>query len=202
MKAYDDDRDNKIEHKMTASEMRRKKRRKERLLREILEYLLTFFIVALAVLALNRFALINARIPSGSMADTISENDQIFGSRFAYNKTDPQRFDIIIFRYPDDPSKLFIKRIIGLPGEKVEVRDGKVYINDAAEPLDDSFTPERPEGDAGPYFVPENCYFVMGDNRNHSNDSRFWENKFVDRKAILGKGLFRYWPPDKMGRIS
>ena len=80
--------------------------------------------------------------------------------RFPKKVKDPERFDIVIFKYPDDESQLFIKRLIGLPGETVEIRDGKVYIDGALEPLDDSFVPEVPTGDYGPYKVPENSYFI------------------------------------------
>ncbi len=108
------------------------------------------------------------QIPSGSMENTIMTGDRVIGNRFAYSFSDPQRFDIIIFRYPDDESQLFIKRIIGLPGETVEIQDGKIYLNGSDEPLEDVQTKETMVGSFGPYTVPENSYFVMGDNRNDS----------------------------------
>ena len=120
--------------------------------------------------------------------------DRVIGNRFAYSFSDPQRFDIIIFRYPDDESQLFIKRIIGLPGETVEIQDGKIYLNGSDEPLEDVQTKETMVGSFGPYTVPENSYFVMGDNRNDSKDSRYWTNTFVTKDEILGKAIFRYWP--------
>lgn len=158
-------------------------------------------IVMIVVLFLNQFIIINARIPSSSMEKTIMVNDQIFGSRLSYRTSDPQRFDIIIFRYPDDESTLFIKRVIGLPGDTVNIVDGKVFINDDSTPLDDSFCAEKPYGNFGPYTVPDNCYFVMGDNRNNSHDSRFWDNTYVRRDQILGKALLRYWPVTQIGVI-
>lgn len=170
--------------------------------REILSYVIMLGIVAAVVLLINTFVLINARIPSGSMENTIMENDQIFGNRLAYSfGQDPQRMDIVIFKYPDDESKLFIKRIIGLPGETVEVIDGRVYINGSNTSIDDSFCKETPIGDFGPYVVPEDCYFVMGDNRNHSNDSRLWTNKYVKRSQIVGKAFLRYWPLNQIGLL-
>ena len=111
---------------------------------------------------------------------------------------DPERFDIIIFKYPDDEKQLFIKRLIGLPGEKVQITDGKVYINDSEVPLDDSFVAETPLGDFGPYEVPENCYFMLGDNRNHSKDSRYWKNSFMTFDEIVGKAVIRYYPSVKL----
>ena len=104
----------------------------------------------------------------------------------------------MIFRYPDDESQLFIKRLIGLPGETVEIRDGKVYIDGSAEPLDDSFVPETPTGNYGPYKVPEDCYFMLGDNRENSRDSRYWDNTFVTFDEIVGKAVIRYFPSIKL----
>ena len=166
--------------------------------KELWEYVKMIIFVLIFVLVVNNFLIINAKIPSPSMEDTIMTGDRIFGNRLAYVFGDPQRFDIVIFRYPDDESQLFIKRIIGLPGETVEIIDGKVYIDGSEAPLDDSFTPETPTGNYGPYTVPENCYFMLGDNRNNSKDSRFWQNTFVERDAILGKAVLKYFPGIKL----
>ena len=178
---------------------------------EIWDYVKMIVIVVVIVLFVNNFVLINAKIPSESMENTIMTGDRVFGFRLAYGinadifgnriskkMKDPERFDIIIFKYPDDESQLFIKRLIGLPGETVEIRDGKVYINGAQEPLDDSFVPETPRGDSGPYVVPENSYFMLGDNRENSRDSRFWDNTFVTFDQIVGKAIVRYFPSIKM----
>lgn len=170
--------------------------------KEIISYVVMIAVVVTVVLFLNEFLVVNAKIPSSSMEKTIMVNDQIFGNRLAYSSSSPERFDIIIFRFPDDESKLFIKRVIGLPGEVVKIVDGKVYINDSAEPLDDSFCAETPIGNYGPYIVPANCYFVMGDNRNNSHDSRYWQNTFVRDDQILGKAFLRYWPVTRFGKIS
>lgn len=169
--------------------------------RGIWEYTRIILAVAAVMLFVNNFLLINAYIPSESMENTIRKGDRIFGNRLAYRKEGPNRFDIVIFRFPDDEKQLFIKRVIGLPGETVSIEDGKVYINGRAEPLDDSFIPEVMRGNFGPYTVPEDCFFVLGDNRNHSHDSRFWKNTFVARDKILGKAVLRYFPFTKIGRI-
>ena len=166
--------------------------------KELWEYVKMIIFVLIFVLVVNNFLIINAKIPSPSMEDTIMTGDRIFGNRLAYVFGDPQRFDIVIFRYPDDESQLFIKRIIGLPGETVEIIDGKVYIDGSEAPLDDSFTPETPTGNYGPYTVPENCYFMLGDNRNNSMDSRFWQNTYVERDKILGKAVLKYFPGIKL----
>ena len=166
--------------------------------KEFMEYLKMIIFVVAVVLVVNNFLLINAKIPSESMEQTIMTGDRVFGNRLAYVFGEPERYDIIIFKYPDNEKELFIKRIIGMPGETVEIKDGKVYINGSEEPLKDSFTPETPEGDYGPYTVPEDSYFVLGDNRNYSRDSRFWNNPYVAEDKILGKAVLRYFPGIKL----
>ncbi|MDO5703414.1 MAG: signal peptidase I [Lachnospiraceae bacterium] len=170
--------------------------------KELKEDLILVAAVVAVVLVINNVFLINARIPSASMENTVMTHDRIFGNRLAYNGSDPERFDIVIFRYPDDEKRLFIKRIIGLPGETVTITDGKVYINGSSEPLDDSFCKETPRGTFGTFEVPEGCYFMLGDNRNNSNDSRFWDNHYVAKEKILGKAWVRYWPLNKIGKIG
>ena len=170
--------------------------------REIWEYVRIVIVVVVAVTLVNQFLLINAVIPSGSMENTIMEGDRIFGNRLAYLNSDPERFDIVIFRYPDDETKTYIKRVIGLPGETVEIIHGKVYIDGSQEPLDDSFCRETPTGDFGPYQVPENCYFMLGDNRENSSDSRYWVNTYVEKSEIIGKAVLRYWPLNKISLVQ
>lgn len=175
------------------------------------DYVKMIIIVVVVVLIVNNVVLINAKIPSESMENTIMTGDRIFGFRMAYGinfdffgkhiskkMKDPERYDIIIFKYPDDESQLFIKRLIGLPGETVEIRDGKVYIDGSEEPLDDSFVRETPTGNFGPYTVPEDCYFMLGDNRENSRDSRYWNNTFVTFDEIVGKAVIRYFPSIKL----
>lgn len=149
--------------------------------------------VALALFC-GKVLIVNANIPSGSMENTIHPGDRVIGSRLAYLGKEPQREDIIIFRFPDDESQIFIKRIIGLPGEQVQIVDGQVYIDGAKTPLEEGYLKESPQGSFGPYEVPEDSYFVMGDNRNNSHDSRFWEDHFVDRDEIMAKAWFQYYP--------
>ena len=168
--------------------------KKKSLWKELWEYVKMILFVVIVVLVVDNFLLINAVIPSESMENTIMTGDRIFGNRLAYLFDDPERFDIVIFKYPDDESQRFIKRVIGLPGETVEIREGKVYINGSDTPLDDSFTPETPVGNFGPYTVPEGCYFMLGDNRNNSRDSRMWDNPYVKKEKILGKAVLRYFP--------
>ena len=169
------------------------------------ELLINGLIIACAFVAvwlLDTFIIINAVVPSGSMENTIPSGARVIGSRLSYNDSTPERYDIVVFHYPDDESQLFVKRVIGLPGETVTIIDGKVYINDETEPLDDSFILEPMEGSFGPYVVPEGCYFMMGDNRNISLDSRYWVNTFVAEDKILGKALFVWYPFSSWGTIN
>ncbi|MDO4519615.1 MAG: signal peptidase I [Eubacteriales bacterium] len=205
----------------------------------IWEYVKMIITVIVIVFVINNVILINARIPSASMEQTIMTGDRVFGFRLSYGinwnlfgkqiskqYSDPQRYDIVIFRYPDDESQLFIKRLIGLPGDTLVISKGKVYVmNDfkdtdklemdpktrelyvngevyelnEEDALDDSFCHELPNGRGdGIYHVPEDCYFMMGDNRNNSHDSRFWENKYVRFDQLVGKAMFRYFPTPKL----
>lgn len=166
--------------------------------KELFQWVLVIIGAVILAFLIDTFVIVNAQIPSGSMENTIMTGDRVFGNRLAYKFSDPKRFDIIIFKYPDDESQLFIKRIIGLPGETVEIHDGNIYINGSDTPLEDVDIKEPMEGSFGPYTVPEGCYFVMGDNRNNSRDSRYWENTFVSEDEILGKAVLRYWPLNKM----
>ena len=176
--------------------------KRKAIIREILEYIIIFIIVVALVWAMDTYLIVNAQIPSESMENTIMTGDRIIGNRLAYRNHIPQRFDIVIFKYPDDESVLYIKRIIGLPGDTVQITDGKVYINYSLEPLDDSFTPETPIGDFGPYQVPGNSYFVLGDNRNNSSDSRDPNVGFVSIDSILGEAVFRLLPLSEFGTLK
>lgn len=149
--------------------------------------------VVIAML-INKFVIANALIPSGSMESTIMTGDRVIGLRTSYLITSPERGDIVIFKFPDDESKLYIKRIIGTPGDKVEIIDGLVYINDSKEPLEENYLSVTPKGNFGPYEVPEDSYFMLGDNRNVSQDSRYWENTFVKEDKIIAKAYLRYYP--------
>ena len=167
-------------------------------LREVIDFLLPIVIAVILALLLKTLVFANVVVPSGSMLSTIEIGDRIVASRLAYITNDPQRYDVVIFKYPDDERQNYVKRIIGLPGETVEVVNGVVYVTKTdgkTVQLDDSFvTKETPTGNYGPYTVPADSYFMMGDNRNHSEDSRFWQNKFVKKNKIVGKVEFRYYP--------
>ena len=166
----------------------------EKFKKEALDFIKTIIIAVLVAFIIVKFIIVNAVIPTGSMKNTIMPNDRIIAFRLAYTFSEPKRGDIVVFKAPDEEDVLFVKRIIGLPGETINIIDGKVYIDNNETPLDDSYILEKMEGSFGPYTVPEGCYFMLGDNRNDSKDSRYWENKFVEKDKILGKAIFKYYP--------
>ena len=171
--------------------------------REVLSWLITILLAVLAALVIKNFIIINENIPSGSIENKIMEGDRIFGFRLAYHDKAPKRGDIVIFKYPDDEEENYIKRVIGLPGETVLIRDAKVYINGSPVPLEEDYLKEEWTVATGPYTfqVPENSYLVLGDNRNNSQDARYWDNTYVREDKILGKAIFRYYPVATAGSL-
>jgi signal peptidase I len=142
------------------------------------------------------------KIPSSAMEPTLLVGDHLIANMKIYKKEIPKRGDIVIFEYPKDPSKDFIKRVIGLEGEKVEIVQNKIYINDKL--LNDPWGYYQESGvtkyfqgleNFGPVAVPKESLFVLGDNRNNSQDSRFWG--YVNIKKLKGKALYIYWAKNK-----
>ena len=192
---------------------KREKAKPKPIWREYLEALLWAVVLALVI---RTWGVQAFKIPSGSMMPTLLIGDHLLVSKSAYGikypfsdevlipVSDPQRGDIVVFRFPEDRDKDFIKRIMGLPGETVEVRNNQVYINE--KPIKDPWgrymgrnglpSYRMRAGDFGPVTVPADHYFVMGDNRDNSHDSRFWfggRGGFVPRSDILGKAFIIYW---------
>lgn len=172
--------------------------------KEVLSWVVTIAAAVALALFLNRVVLINATIPSGSMENTIMEEDRLLGLRLAYLNSKPERGDIIIFKYPDNEAENYIKRIIGLPGETVDIREAKIYINGSDTPLEEPYLKEEWVIETGPYHfeVPDNSYLVLGDNRNNSLDARYWKNTYVSEDKILGKAWFRYYPFHSIGKLQ
>ena len=198
------------------------KRGKSRL-RENIEAIVIAVLLALFIRA---FVVQAFKIPSGSMEPTLQVGDHILVNKFIYgvrlpvtNTTiipvsEPEKGDIIVFEYPVEPDKDFIKRVVGVPGDTVEIRDKKVYVN--GRRLDNypvKYTEKNvlpgsvnKRDNFGPVSVPEDAYFVLGDNRDHSYDSRFWG--FVKEEAIKGEAFIIYWSWDsdafgvRWGRIG
>lgn len=163
---------------------------KKKVAREILDWVIVIVVAVSLALLINRNVIYKVSPPTPSMENTIMVNDKVFTFRLAYLFSDPKRGDIVVFKAPDEPEVDYIKRIIGLPGEIVEVIDGIVYID--GEPLEEDYLKETMVGSFGPFEVPEGSYFMMGDNRNISHDSRFWTNKYVKKDMIEGKAILKY----------
>lgn len=192
-------------------------------LRENIEALVIAVILALFIRA---FVVQAFKIPSGSMEDTLLIGDYILVNKFIYGVKlpftdvtvvpvkDPQRGDIIVFKYPGDPSKDYIKRVVGVGGDSIDIRDKRVYVNGELQENEFAkFTDSRVFSDPhkypenillrdnyGPKKVPQGELFVMGDNRDSSNDSRFWG--FVPKSSVRGRAFVIYWSWDKNKKIG
>ena len=146
------------------------------------------------------FVIQPVKVEGTSMQPRLVDQGRIFVNRFVYRFTDIRRGDVVVFRYPRDRSKSFIKRVLAVPGDEVEIRHGSVYVNGARaeEPY---LKPEFRDHDSfRKAIVPPDKYFVLGDHRNSSNDSRHWG--FVSRELIYGKAIFSYWPVSRVGLVE
>jgi len=182
------------------------------------EYFESIVIAVILALFIRTFVVQAFKIPTGSMEENLLIGDHLLVNKFVFGPTVTaiertlapvgtiKRTDVIVFKYPEEPDRDFIKRVIGLPGEKVELKEKKVYINDKAldEPYVHFLQPPGQQGSEfhevtsfdvreryGPVTVPPNHYFVMGDNRDNSQDSRYWG--FLPRENVKGKALVIYW---------
>ena len=180
------------------------------------EYAESIIIAVLLALVIRTFIVQAFKIPSGSMEDTLAIGDHILVNKFIYGSKipftdskilklrDPRRGDVIVFEYPEDPSKDFIKRVIGTPGDTIEVKDKKVYVNGAVynnphevhKEADVIPKEANPRDNKDAVQVPPGNYFVMGDNRDRSYDSRFWG--FVSSDKIKGLAFIKYWSWDNV----
>jgi signal peptidase I len=185
--------------------------KKKSVVREYAEAIIIALILALFI---RTFVVQAFKIPSGSMIPTLLIGDHILVNKFIYGIKNPftgetwipihnpERLDVVVFKYPENPSQDFIKRVIGLPGDRIEIRNKNVYINGkllevkSAVHMDPNTYPGPipPRDNYGPITVPAHSLFVMGDNRDNSHDSRFWG--FVDYKALKGKAFMLYWSWD------
>jgi signal peptidase I len=166
--------------------------RMERVVEELVAWLKTLASAAVYATLIVTFGFQVARVEGHSMAPTLSDQDRLIVNKLAYRIGEPHIGDIVMLYYPNDPNKSFVNRVIAEEGDQVRIVDGKVYRNDIL--LDDSFiAPDfRSHDDWGPQVIPEGYYFVMGDHRNNSSDSRHWG--FVPKKYIIGKVQLRWWP--------
>jgi len=184
--------------------------------KEIINWVVYFVCLLAVVFVINTFVVQRTMVSGDSMYPYLHNKDQLMMDKLSYRFHDPERFDIIVFPVVrDGKEEYYIKRVIGLPGETLEIRDAKVYINHSDTPLAEPYLKENwvAMNDGLTYEIPEECYFVMGDNRNNSADGRYWameavdygaadsieeavENEycFVRQDQILGKAIFRYFP--------
>ncbi len=168
-----------------------------------LEGLKTIGLSAVLAFGIRTFVAEARYIPSGSMLPTLQINDRLIVDKLGYHFKSPQRGDIVVFSPTDTLEKqnfhdAFIKRVIGLPGDKVEVKSGRVFIND--QPLEEDYINEAPQYQYGPVTVSQDQYLVLGDNRNNSYDSHYWG--FVPRDRIIGRAVVRFWPMNRLGEIT
>jgi len=163
--------------------------------RETIETILWALVIALL---LRTFVVQAFWIPSRSMVPTLKIDDRVLVAKFWYHFQEPKRGQIFVFKYPVDPKRDFVKRIIGLPGETLEIHDGVVYIN--GEPIPEKYVLHRDSYSMDPVKIPDDHYFAMGDNRPNSADSRFWG--FVPEDNVRGPVFFRYWPLNRIGVVK
>lgn len=158
------------------------------------------FFAAVAAVLIVIFVVQPVKVEGTSMQPNLSDQERIFVSKFIYHLSEIKRGDVIVFWYPNDVSKSFIKRVVGLPGNRVEIRDGAVYID--GKKLGEPYVGSNYRDDSFHRIVevPPRQYFVLGDHRRSSNDSRSWG--FVPEEQVFGKAVFRYWPLSKLGMIE
>jgi signal peptidase I len=182
--------------------------------KRLLEYAAVIAAAVLLAIAVQAWLVKPYRIPSESMLDTLRPGDRVLVNRAVYHVREPHRGDVIVFHAPGDPKVVFIKRVVGVPGDVLSVKDGRLYVNgrERSEPyvhrtsgrLDPTLaqaaiagsTIHDPWSLAEPFTVPAGEYFVMGDNRTDSDDSRDWGT--VERAAIVGEGFATYWPLSRL----
>lgn len=167
-----------------------------RFARELCSYLVIIAAAVFIAVAVNKFVIINAHIPSTSMVPTLKVDDRLIGFRLAYLFSEPQRGDVVIFEHSLSEGvekEILVKRIIGIPGDEILIDDGGVFVN--GERLSEDYIAAPMNTLSSLEFtVPEDSYFMMGDNRNVSFDSRMWQNTYVTRDEIIARAVFKYYP--------
>jgi signal peptidase I len=161
-------------------------------------------LIAIVLFFVARVAIQNFRVNGYSMQPTLQNNEFILVDKLSYHFTSPQRGDIIVFRYPGNPSEDFIKRVIGIPGDRITIHNGAVYVDGTR--LKENYIEAPPDytmwkiPNTDSDVVPKGYYFVLGDNRNDSADSHYWG--LLPRSDIIGRALIAYWPPQDFGILG
>lgn len=168
----------------TVQQPGKKEKPKKSLMREVIEWVVTLALALAIALVVRTFLFEPVRVDGNSMYPTLHHGEIMIVSKLDYLRHDPERFDVVICHFPNRGNTNFVKRVVGLPGDTVEIHDGYLIVNGVI--YTEKFLHERPVGDFGPFTVPEGQFFVMGDNRNNSNDSRKPEVGPLDRSYILG----------------
>ena len=166
-------------------------------IRGILREIAETAVLTLVIFLLVRMAFQNFRIEGHSMEPNLHHGQFLIINKLVYYLHSPERGDVVVFHSPQNPRKDFIKRVVGLPGEEVEIREGQVFINGVR--LEETYLAQPGTRSWGPEVVGEFEYCVLGDNRNNSSDSRSWG--MLDGDAIIGKALISYWPPQDWGIV-
>lgn len=213
-----------MENKVKETE--NKKEEKQGWKAELLSWIEVIVSAALIAFVLTTFIIANSEVPTGSMENTIMAGSRVIGSRLHYKFSDPERGDVAIFVWgwqcptchvmaegekPDVCTRCdskvgkrgqtvyYVKRVIGVPGDVIDIIDDKVYLNGSETPLDEPYLAEEMNLDETYHFeVPENCYFMMGDNRNYSLDARYWKNHYISKDKMVAKVLVEYFPTPKI----
>lgn len=168
------------------------------------EYILPVFIALAIMFVIRTFFLGMFYVPSESMVPTLEINDHVAVTKLSYKMHEPERGDVVVFKYPPNEEQGlkevdYVKRLIGLPGETLEIKNNTVFID--GTPLKETYLNEGTNmPDYGPITIPEGEYFMMGDNRNNSSDSRAWG--FVPEEYLIGKAQFIYWPFAHIGGLN
>jgi signal peptidase I len=163
---------------------------------QVLEYVESFVTAAILAAVIIIFIGQNFVVQGSSMEPNLHNRERLFVEKLSYRFRAPKRGEVVVFKYPAHPRRKFIKRVAGIPGDEVKIRENKVYVNGAK--LEEDYLDSLTYGDFGPVYVPPGHLFVLGDNRNNSEDSRFQDVGFVPYENVVGRACFRWWPPTKM----
>ncbi|MBO8126259.1 MAG: signal peptidase I [Firmicutes bacterium] len=166
----------------------------------LMEYVESIVIAVLLAMFIMTFIGRSYVVDGSSMVPTLHNGERLLVDKLTYRFSEPKRGDIIVFKFPANPKYRYIKRVIGIPGDKIMIENGSVYLNGVR--LEEPYVSEPVKERFGPFEVPEDRVFVLGDNRNNSQDSRYTLVGYVPYKLIEGRALIRYWPLTRIDLIQ